>query len=360
MKVGTTKSRFKKQLGVSMVEFAIISPIVMLLGLGAVQVGMLMYSKSSLNYALQEAVRRGANSNGDLDEIESGLAAGLVPFRGGGSDAAELLTNRAKMKLEVALGRAQKWIVIKQLSPSKNSFTDWAEDAVDESGNAVKEIPNANLAYLRCTKTPVGGATAYKASTACSGSGEKIGSTSQQTLADANVLKIQMTYGVKVAVPFVGAIVGRALSMIAGCQTASKIQAGPLDLGTPTVDANAEDCFFYNAVDINGRPEPRLPVRIEATARMQTPLRLAVNGSSSIIGSRVKSANTTGPAIGNGTVGTPVALVPVSTLNPNGVKFADDQQVGTGKYAMKIGTDDDCFFGRLGKSVGTSDPAQPN
>lgn len=314
------------QRGASMIEFTVIAPVVLLLGLGMFQVAMLMHTKNSLNYALQEAARMGAVSNGDLSKIEDGLAAGLVPFRGGGSNIADLALKKAEILLELAQGKAQQWYVMKQLSPTTSTFVDWAEDTVDDAGNTVKEIPNANLAFLRCTKAPQAGSITAKTSSACA-SGEPVGASSKQTLADANLLKLKLTYGVKVAVPIVGTIIAKSLSMAAGCKTAEEIRVGALALGTPTVAAQPADCFFYDAVDLNGRPEPRLPISIEVTMRMQSPLRTAGNGSSSIISANTKSANTTGPSLGNGTVdaASEFAPVAVATLNPNGLKYADDK-----------------------------------
>ncbi len=332
--------------GASLIEFALIAPVVLLMGLGTIQVGMVMHAKSALNYAMQEAARQGATSGGDISKIEDGLAAGLIPFRGGGSSLADMIVAKAKMLAEVQLGRASGWIVLQQLSPTTNTFADWAEDAQDDAGNSIKEIPNANLAYLRCTKNPVSGSGGTKASSACAGTaGEPIGTNSQQTLADANILKLRLIYGVKVAVPLIGPMVAKTMSMIAGCSAAKAIKVGSLDLGTPVAASSAApaECLFYQAVDLNGKPEPRLPVSIEVTTRMQSALRTAGNGSSSIIGARTQSANTTGPALGNGTVDLASSFAPVavSILNPNGVSFSSDTQKGTGDGKTAIGSNAD-------------------
>ena len=86
MTIPFSTNQRKRQRGVSMIEFTLISPVVLLLGLGMFQLAMLMHTKSALNYAMLEAARVGAFSNGDVDKIIDGLAAGLVPFRGGGSN----------------------------------------------------------------------------------------------------------------------------------------------------------------------------------------------------------------------------------------------------------------------------------
>jgi TadE-like protein len=337
----------KRLFGAGLLEFTLIAPVVLLLGLGTIQIGMLMHAKSALTYALQEAARQGAVSGGDINKIEQGLAAGLIPFRGGASNLGDLITAKAKMLAEIQVGRAARWIVIQQLSPTTNTFTDWAEDTQDDAGNTVKEIPNANLAYLRCNKAPLAGTAGNKASTACTGgAGEAIGVQSLQTLADANLLKLRLTYGVKVSVPLIGPIVAKTLEMIAGCATPGNISVGATNFGTPAAATNLapSECFFYQARDpLTNAAEPRLPVSVEVTVRMQSPLRTAGNGSNSIIGARTATLNTTGPTLGNGTVAAASTFAPVAvaTLNPNGVTYANDTQKGTGDGKVGIGSNAD-------------------
>jgi Flp pilus assembly protein TadG len=312
----------KKQEGVSMIEFAVIAPVVLLVGLGMLQIGFLMHAKSALNFALLEGARLGAVSNGNVGEIDRGIISGLVPYRGGGTSASDLAATYVSVSAEFQQGKLEQWIKLRQLSPVTQSFTDWAEPAVDETGASVQEIPNANLAFLRCTKVPTGGTSGTKSSSACGARGEAIGVNSQQTLADANLLKLELKYGVKVAVPFVGRIVTLGMSMMAGCPSTlpKAIKVGTTDFGTPVLDATArlDDCFFY--------AKDRLPVTVTTTVRMQSPLRVAGNGSSSIITARVNNANTAGVQLGNGTVDAASNFAPiaVATLNPTGVKLADD------------------------------------
>ena len=222
------------QRGATMVEFALIAPVLMLLGLGLVQVGLVFHAKSALSFALQEAARAGAVGNATPDSIQKGFLTGMVPYMGGGLNAADLAATLAKATAEFTRGSAENWIRIQQLSPTPQSFADWQENGLDDNGNQVVEIPNANLPLLRCTRMPTGGTSGYRSSSACGGAGEPVGSTSQQTLSDANLLKLKLTYGVQLGIPFINRIVGKALAMAAGCQAPGKQQVGPLNLGTPT------------------------------------------------------------------------------------------------------------------------------
>ncbi len=344
MKASQYNMKRARAKGASMVEFLIVAPLLLLLGLGLVQFGMVFHAKSALNHALQEAARVGAVNNGEVAAIRDGLTEGLVPFMGGGRNQQELLETRARVALELETGGAAGWIRMRQLSPSPQSFSDWAEDAYDESGNRVREIPNASLSVLRCTRQPNGGVAGTRASTACPTGGEPIGADSQQTLSDANLLKLELTYGVKLTVPLVNRIVGRALAMIAGCEAPSAQQLGPLNLDAPAVQAQPANCAYYNAVNAEGRPEPRIPVNLAATVRMQSPARFAGNAGWFSRVARSRDANTGGAQLGNGDMLPSVEFrpVPVAQLNPNGLTFANDADARlAGDGALSFGSNTD-------------------
>ena len=339
--------------GASIVEFLIVAPLLLLLGLGLVQTGMVFHAKNSLNFALQEGARVGAVNNGDVAAIGRGLREGLIPFMGGGQSDAEVLRTRAKVEQEFALGSAAGWIRVRQLSPTPQSFSDWAEDSFDESGNAIREIPNASLSVLRCTRPPNGGIAGSRASTACpGGTGEPIGSDSQQTLADANLLKLEMTYGVKLGVPLVNRIVAGVLSMAAGCRANEEQRMGALNLGEAPVDARPASCAYYNARNARGEPEPRIPVNLAVTVRMQSPARFAGNQGWFARVNRERDANTSGLQLGNGDMmaATYFEPIPVAQLNPNGVAQANDTLNRTGNGSVHFGADTD--WERLGDTGG--------
>jgi TadE-like protein len=326
--------------GATIVEFALISPALILVGLSLVQVGLVFHGKSALNFALQEAARAGAASNATPDSIQQGFLRGLVPYTGGGLNAGDLATALANATTEFARGSAEGWIRVQQLSPTPQSFSDWQENSLDDNGNSVVQIPNANLPVLRCTRTPNSGTAGYRASTACGGSGEPVGSSSEQTLSDANLLKLQLTYGVRMGIPFINRIVGKALAMAAGCAAPTAQRVGMLNLGTPTVSgANASACAAYNAVDASGNPDPRIPMSLAVTVRMQTPARSASNQGWFQVTARGRDANTSGTRLGNGTVddASQFAPIPVAQLNPNGVTLSADTQNRTGVGSTEIG-----------------------
>jgi len=344
--------------GASILEFLVVGPMLIFIGMGLVQMGLVFHAKSGLNFALQEGARVGAVNYGDVAAIERGVREGLIPFMGGGTSIGEVAATREKVRAEFQRGGASGWIRVKQLSPTPQSFSDWAEDSFDDNGRAIREIPNANLATLRCTRAPNGGSAGTKQSTACGG-GEPIGPDSQQTLADANLLKLEMTYGVKLAVPLVNRIVGSALSMAAGCTAAATQMLGPVSLDAPVVAAQPDKCAYYTAVGTDGQPEPRIPVDIAVTVRMQSPARFAGNAGWFARVPRGRDANTGGVQLGNGEMyaASQFAPLPVSQLNPDGVTQGADENDNTGNGAEEFGADSD--WERLGDGGGGMCPVGP-
>jgi hypothetical protein len=340
-----------QQRGASIVEFLVVGPLLILMGMGLVQAGLVFHSKSALDFALQEAARVGSVTYGDLDAISRGLRDGLIPYMGGGNSIGEIAATRARVEEEFRLGGAAGWIRVRQLSPTPASFADWAEDSYDDNGRAIREIPNASLPILRCTRTPNGGSAGRRQSTACAG-GEPIGADSQQTLADANLLKLEMTYGVKLKVPLVNRIVGGALSMAAGCTGAADQRLGPVNLDAPQVSAQVDKCAYYNARDLDGNPAPRIPVSLAVTVRMQSPARFAGNAGWFVRANRSRDANTTGPQLGNGEMyaASMFAPIPVAQLNAGGVTQAADNFDNTGNGATYFGADSN--WERLGADDG--------
>ena len=359
MKRRPRSGKTRRHTGASIVEFLIVGPMLIFIGMGLVQMGLVFHSKSALNFALQEGARIGSVNYGDVSSIERGLKDGLVPFMGGGTSIAEVAQTRAKVETEFLRGATSGWIRVKQLSPTPQSFADWAEDSFDDDGRRVREIPNANLATLRCTRNPNGGRAGARQSSACGG-GEPVGADSQQTLADANLLKLEMTYGVKLSVPLVSRIVGRALSMAAGCSAAENQKLGVLNLDAPQVAAQAEKCAYYNAVGSDGRPEPRIPVNLAVTVRMQSPGRFAGNSGWFARVRRSRDANTGGVQLGNGEMyaASQFAPIPVSQLNPDGVTQAADQFDNTGNGAEHFGSDTD-WLGDGGGGTCSGGPVPP-
>ena len=201
------------QRGASLAEFAIVAPVLLLLGLGTVQAGLLYHGRTILNYATFEAARAGATRHAQPGPMRRELGARLAPLYGGdGSEAkAAVAIGRGMLEAESPLTR------LAILNPTPASFAAWGTESVERKGQ--QAIPNAHLRHQ---------------------SDEGKGAQGQ-TLRDANVLKIEVTVGYEPKVP----LVGRWLVMALG-----------------EVDGRAELAGYYRA--------GRIPLKAVATVRMQS------------------------------------------------------------------------------------------
>jgi len=256
--------------GSAFVETLVAVPVVLLLGLGALQWALLFHARTALEYALLEAARAGSVSQAQPDAIEAGLARGLMPFWFGVDASRPWAVAVTESNAQLRQGLAAGWMSWRQLAPTVESFGDWGEPARDAAGHPVTslvEIPNDSLQWASL-RQPASGAAGMR-------SDEPIGARSMQTLNDANLLKLELRYGVPMSVPLVGRIAVWVMRIVDGCAAPSGRRLGTIDLGVPApIDApRAWACAIYLAPDRAGNPVPRWPVRASATIRMQSPAR---------------------------------------------------------------------------------------
>ena len=206
------------QRGAALVEFALVGPVITLIGLAVLQYALLFFAKNQLNYAAFMAARAGSMAHADLGTVQAAYLRALVPLYGGGQSTSELAGSYARAAADAA-GHLQ----IQLLNPTKESFDDWNDPALQQGeGRGKRVIPNDGLALK------VSG---------------QIGSASGQTLQDANLIKLRITQGVKPVVPFVGTIYTKFMQW-----------------ADPHTDA------FHTAMLAQGR----LPVLTQATVLMQS------------------------------------------------------------------------------------------
>lgn len=259
-----------RQRASALVETLLAAPIVLLLGLGALQWALLLHARTAVEYASFEAARAGSVGQARPEAIEAGLARGLLPFWQGTGMPRDQAAALAAARARLAQGLAAGWIDWHQIGPTVESFADWAEPARDAFGRptpGTPEIPNDSLQWS-WLRTPAGDAAGMRGR-------EPIGGQSQQTLNDANLLKLELRYAVPLAVPLVGSIAAWLMRIVDRCDAASRRQVGLVDLGTPAAAASprAWACPMYLAPDASGRVVARWPVRVSATVRMQSPAR---------------------------------------------------------------------------------------
>lgn len=206
--------------GASTVEFVVAAPFLLLLGLGVLQLGLIYHGKTIVNYATFEAARTGAVNHARVEPMRRELALRLAPLAGGDGTAASAALAIARTRAEIDTpvgqdGRAHPATRIEVLGPSAAAFDDWGVlDPV--SGREV--IPNSHLRHRHA--------------------GE-VGAASGLTLADANLLEIEVVHGLELKVPVVGRVLTAALAV-----------------------ADPENAAWYAA--------DRLPLSAVATVRMQS------------------------------------------------------------------------------------------
>lgn len=256
--------------GTAFVEALVAVPIVLLLGLGALQWALLFHARTALEYALLEAARAGSVAHARPGAVEAGLARGLMPFWFGVDASRSWASAVAASNAQLQQGIAAGWIAWRQLAPTMESFGDWGEAARDAAGHPVDnliEIPNDSLQWASLRR-PTGGIAGVRGD-------EPIGARSLQTLNDANLLKLELRYGVPMSVPLIGRIAVWAMRIVDGCAAPSAQRLGAVDLGVPGQSAAPREwtCPIYLAPDAAGNSVPRWPVRTSVTIRMQSPAR---------------------------------------------------------------------------------------
>lgn len=207
----------KRHRGTAMVEAVIALPILLVVILGAIQFALIYQAKATLNHASLQAARAGAVNNADPDAIRGGLARGLTPLYSPESSLHGLVTTVARV--DAALVTDAR---VRILNPNREAFADFGEEVA-----GVQEIPNDRL-HVRSTA---------------------IGATSGVNVQDANLLKLEVTYGHELKVPLVNWFISRLM------------------LRASRSGANAFEQQLLRRM--------RLPIVAAATVRMQSPARLS-------------------------------------------------------------------------------------
>jgi hypothetical protein len=246
------------QRGATLVEFVVVVPTVLFLLMNLIQYGLLYHAKSQLNYATFEAARAGTTGNANPTTIRAAFTRALTGYYGGGTSSAQLAASYAKAVADTPFVR------IEILSPTKESFDDYASpDLAAKLKTSARVIPNTNLAFIQCPIDVPG----------CNNDPQT--NASGQTLADANLLKLRITYGIpeRKQIPLAGKFMNWAL--------------GVLNSGDNDV--------FRKGLVAGGR----IPVVTHTVMRMQSPA--YENGNASIPGPGNDGKPTDpGPAPGGG------------------------------------------------------------
>jgi TadE-like protein len=181
----------QSQRGAGLIETVVVLPTLFFLVLGIWQAALAFQAKSSVNYATFEAARAGSVNNASVGSIRTAFIKGMLGYYGGGQTLGELASSAAKAAADLTPAALR----IEVLSPTQESFSDYASPelkAALKSGEPV--IPNVGLDELNCPRDVPGCKSDPKTN------------ASGQTLLDANLLKLRVTYGIPQAkqMPMVG------------------------------------------------------------------------------------------------------------------------------------------------------------
>jgi Flp pilus assembly protein TadG len=216
-----------RQAGATIVEFAIISPIAILLVMGIIQFGLMFSAKQILNEATFVAARAGAEQNAQKSAMSTALTTAMIPFYQN-----TFYTNPAT-RLADAYGSALTDLPlnldIAVLNPNADVFSDFG--LTDATTNQTY-IPNDSLEYRDHSWT---------------------GPTTGLTIQDANALKIRVTYAYELKVPLMQIVFK---SVMCG------IDSGVNAFGRGGSPISPDCAQYYN--------RGRVPIVAYATVQMQS------------------------------------------------------------------------------------------
>lgn len=165
--------------GQGLVEFLIVLPILLFIILGIIQFALLYQIRSVQNHATFLAARSGALDHGQMggvNGIKQGFASGMTPLFNHGTSVAAIASARIKAETETLDPRVTTFTVV---SPTPQMVRDFGIARLD--GVNGREIPNDALQYRATTP----------------------GASSNVSIQDANLLKLQVTYCALLIVPIV-------------------------------------------------------------------------------------------------------------------------------------------------------------
>jgi len=270
-----------KQKGQTIVEYLIVLPCLLLLVLGVIQFLFIYQAKTSLNYAAFMGARQGALKNAAMFSIMDGVASGMTPYF--------MRTAIGATPNSVDLSKARRIATIEIFNPSSTEIkilnpTTAAMDAFAPLSEMMNEIPNDHLMY-------------------------RVANGGGMSIQDANLLKIRVTYCVKLVVPFVDRIIYGVTAGIQGVRqltnesfagtaetngnhcTAINQKFGQVDpQNMPIIDKTLIDGVTQKVYGQEVKPDPkgnfptdealswnvggrRIPITAEAIVRMQSPVR---------------------------------------------------------------------------------------
>ncbi len=193
MKTTRWRHILHSQAGQSMAECLVVLPVALFLIFAAIQFALLYHAKITLNYASFEAVRAGTLHNADYDSVKEGFMRGLAPLYSYYEPDADKRKDMDEPALNQvsAFQKARRMIFeefkdprgLVQITRINPDEKDFADHQVDE------QIPNDNLMYRAAQE----------------------GTQSNNSIQDANILHLRITYWYPLYVPLVNKFIHKAV-----------------------------------------------------------------------------------------------------------------------------------------------------
>ena len=233
------QSRRKRALGQATIEYLYVIPILLILLLGSLQFVFIYEAKLALNNATFVATRAGALQNGSMASIQDALYSGLAPLFAHGMDLQALKDARTAAKTELSNNQLT---LVSIVNPTPGALAGFA--------NAAGEIPNDNLMYRDPADQQDG-----------------------MNVQDANILKVRVTYCVRLVVPIVNRMIYSFV--VSPPATAARIDSSTYQgtsIAAPELLKVAPSTATASGLCIGDASYPyRIPVTSEAVVRMQSP-----------------------------------------------------------------------------------------
>lgn len=259
--------------GFSVIEVLVALPVLLVALFALIQIGLLWHAKFAIQHAVVVAARHASVSHGSHHSIRDGLVQGLMPLIGRSTALSDLPTALIRTGAELAEGLAMGWIRWEVLSPTNQSFQDWGRPAdshlsIGAAAGEI-EIPSAPLPALALRALPSSGVRHRLG-------GLVVGQASDQTLIEANTLKLKLQFGVPLNMPIAGPLIAGSLSLWSGCgwpDAGKPRKIGLVDYGLGAQASallTSIQCRSLAARDLQGRWKPRWPLQVYATVAMQS------------------------------------------------------------------------------------------
>lgn len=216
--------RRRRQEGATIVESVLGIIVVLLVGMGIIQWALIYHAKVLLDYAALQGARAGAVRNAQPEAITAGVARAMLPLYLPPTNMAGV-----DQTVQEVADDLRKFARLRILNPTQEAFAAYGR--TNASGQTY--IPNMYLTARSSTIKP----------------------PAKINIQDANLLKIQITYGYELDVPIIDELLTSALQIpFVG------------DVVTPSGYSSFEQFLLSKG---------RLPMVATATVRMQSPAYLS-------------------------------------------------------------------------------------